>query len=79
MNPYWNYVATPYLFLVILFGMFVLFSLQPGYFSSGSTLQATVAAVAVSSNSKGIKKSKPNPANGIAAITAVAAGNGKPQ
>jgi hypothetical protein len=48
MNPYWNYVATPYLFVVILFGMFVLFNLKPGYFASQAVVQAAAATVAAS-------------------------------
>ena len=73
MNPYWNYVATPFLFVVVLFGMFVLFNLEPGYFRSMASVQAAAAAVALPP-----PKPRSNSNNGgIAALTAVA-GQGKP-
>jgi hypothetical protein len=53
MNPYWNNVATPYLFAVILFGMYVLFMIQPGYMVSQSGVNSAAAVVASAVSGKG--------------------------
>jgi len=45
MNPYWNNVATPYLFAVILFGMYVLFMVEPGYAMSQSGVNSAAAVL----------------------------------
>jgi hypothetical protein len=33
MDDYWNYIATPFFFVILLFGMFVLFNVSKTQFS----------------------------------------------
>jgi hypothetical protein len=74
MNPYWNTVATPFLFVVILFGMYTLFTAEPGYLLSQSSVNSAAAAVA--SVVSGKDKRQFNAQNARSAIGSLArAGN----
>lgn len=78
MNPYWNNVAIPYLFVVILFGMYTLFTVEPGYLVSQSSVNSAAAAVASAVSGKDRRHS--NSQNARRAIGSLAAaGNAKGQ
>jgi hypothetical protein len=42
MDRYWAYVGTPLFFIVVLFGLFVLFTLNPGQVAASAAVQRTL-------------------------------------
>lgn len=43
LEVYWNSIATPMFFLILVFGIYVLFSLSPFQLAPGQTLQSKLA------------------------------------
>jgi cytoskeletal protein RodZ len=79
LDRYWNNVAIPFLFIVLGFGLFVLFSLSDIQFTSTEKVVNMVGAIASSVPlSRSRREDEPPPPAGNVKATPPSAGNVKP-